>query len=79
MRQAKYLVGQSPLSDVPPLPGEEEFVLELTSRDGKRLQGSVLHPRSGRREAVTEWDDLTRIITRMLATTDGGAMPEADS
>jgi hypothetical protein len=78
MRQAKDLVGESSLSAVPPPGAEEEFVLELTVCDGRGLQGSVLHPRSGRRETVNEWDDLTRIITRMLATTDDGVMPEAD-
>jgi len=78
MRQAKELIGHSSLAAVPPPGAEEEFVLELTARDGRGLQGSVLHSRSGRRETVTEWDDLTRIITRMLATTDDGVVPEAD-
>ena len=78
MRQSKHVGRQATLSAVTPLADEEEFVLELTALDGKRLQGYVLHPRSGRREAITDWEDLTRTITRMLATTDSGVMSELD-
>jgi hypothetical protein len=67
---------QEPIMAIHLQEDEEEFVLQLAALDSGRLEGFVLHPRSGQREPVTEWDDLTRIITDMLATSDGRVAPE---
>ena len=58
--------------------GDEEFVVELSVIDGRRLQGFVYHRRSGTREPVTEWAELTRVITRMLAANQDPAETEDD-
>jgi uncharacterized protein YrzB (UPF0473 family) len=49
---------------------EEEFVLELRAHDERRVEGFVLHLKSGRREDVREWNDVTEIIHRILAEED---------
>lgn len=54
----------------PAMESEEEFVLELTARDGRRVEGFVLHLKSGRRETVREWNDVSEIIHRFLAAED---------
>src|SRR6266496_1602796 len=55
---------------------EDEFVVELTVVDGRRLQGFVLHRQSGHREPVTEWAELTEVINRMLAVNQNPAETE---
>jgi hypothetical protein len=57
--------------------GEEEFVLELTSHDERSVEGFVVHRKSGQREAVTEWADVTAIITRFLAAADDPLSPDS--
>ena len=52
---------------------EDEFVLQIRALEGDRLDGYVLHRGSGRRQAVTGWDQVTLIITQMLAAADGFA------
>lgn len=49
---------------------EEEFLLELRAQDERRIEGFVHHLKSGRREAVREWGDVTEIINRFLAAED---------
>ena len=49
---------------------QEEFEIRLSIRDGNRVEGSVLHRRSGRRESVTAWNELEDILTRFLETAD---------
>jgi hypothetical protein len=46
---------------------EDEFVVELTIVDSRRLQGFVLHRQSGQRTPVASWAELTDVITRFLA------------
>jgi hypothetical protein len=55
---------------LPELDDEEEFVLELRALDERRVEGFVLHRKSGQREAVTDWGDVTEIISRFLGSED---------
>jgi hypothetical protein len=55
---------------LPELDDEEEFVLELRALDERRVEGFVHHRKSGQREAVTDWGDVTEIISRFLGSED---------
>ena len=59
-------VGQPVVEVAPPSEVHEEFEIWLSTRDGVRLDGYVLHRRSGRRESVGGWEDVADRLTRLL-------------